>query len=111
VRDGLGGFGSPLLLWSRAEHVGAEVVLRDAIDPGYRKRELWRHRSSPSNPLAHELRSRADSFGESHLAPCRLYRHLDWGCAHGARVAVLSRHSNSIATSFFDAPLLALLYG
>lgn len=27
--DGLGGFGGPLLLWSRAEHVGAKVVTGD----------------------------------------------------------------------------------
>lgn len=52
MRNGLGGFGSPLLLWSRAEHVGAEVVAGDASGLFNRQHVFRRH----PLPLAHGLR-------------------------------------------------------
>ena len=93
------------------EHVGSEVVMRDAVDASNRQGELRWDRAAPSYPLAHELRSRANSLSKSRLASCRLYRDSDRGSAHVPRVALLSWLRNSIATSFCGARLLALLYG
>jgi hypothetical protein len=75
------------------------------------QRELGRDRTPARNPLADELRGSANGLRQSGLATGVVYCFLDWVRVHVARVAVLFRLRNSIATSFFRRPLVALLYG
>ncbi len=101
----------PLLLGGRSEDVGAEVMAGHPERSLNEQRELGRDRTPARNPLADELRGSANGLRQSGLATGVVYCFLDWGRVHVARVALLFRRRNSIATSFFRRALVALLYG
>jgi hypothetical protein len=95
----------------RAKNVGAQLMPGDPERALDEKCELRRDRTTACNPLTDELRGSADGLCQSRLAAGFVYCFLDWGHVHAARVALLFVVRNSTATSFYGAPLLALLYG
>lgn len=86
----------PLLLGGWAEHIGPQLMARDASLAFDGQTMMGCHRPTPAHPLPNQGRLNSDSLGECALAADLVYRNSNWA-VHARTIALLLLIGNSAA--------------